>query len=184
MVGQSLTTGVFVDNGSDDAAPWVTSLRNTLPGVAPVALLLVRGPDVVVAISTVRCFPAGIELTLTVHARHPGPDLFDQVSGFNTSEDHLHWTVTYPDGATAVAGPVVGNVAPETPVLVPLHTSGSAGESEAEVTATFWLSPLPPAGALRFVCSWPGRDVPPVTTTLDTWPLLEAAGRAAPLWNA
>jgi hypothetical protein len=173
-----------VNDRSDDAAPWVTSLRKFLPGVAPVALLLARGPDVVVAISTLRCFPAGIEITLIAHARQPGSDLFDQVSGYITSEDHLQWTVTYPDGATAVAGADIGNGVPQTPVLVPLHTSGSAGETEAEVTATFWLSPLPPAGTLQFVCSWPGRDVPPVTTTLDTGPLLEAAGRAAPLWNA
>ncbi|WP_043503276.1 hypothetical protein [Georgenia sp. SUBG003] len=172
-----------MDDGSDDAAPWITSLRNFLPGVAPVAVLLARGSDVVVAISTVRCFPAGIEINLIVHAQHPGPDLFDQVSGYSTSEDHLQWTVTYPDGATAVAGADVGNSAPETPVVIPLYTSGSAGESEAEVTATFWLSPLPPAGTLRFLCSWPGRDIPPVTTELDTEPLLEAAGRAAPLSN-
>jgi hypothetical protein len=174
----------LVDDGSDDAAPWVTALRNFLPGVAPVALLLARGLDVVVAISTVRCFPTGIEITLSIHARKPGPDLFDQVSGYITSEDHLQWTVTYPDGVTAVVGADIGNGVPETPVLVPLHTSGSAGEDEAEVTATFWLSPLPPAGTLRFVCSWPGRNVLPVTTTLDTGPLLEAAGRAVPLWNA
>ena len=45
-----------------------------------------------------------------------------------------------------------------------------------------WLWPLPPAGALAFVCEWPRYGIELTRVEVDTLPILEAAAAVEQLW--
>lgn len=45
----------------------------------------------------------------------------------------------------------------------------------------YWLWPLPPAGPLRFACTWPDEGIEETIGELDA-PIRDAAARAVELW--
>ena len=45
-----------------------------------------------------------------------------------------------------------------------------------------WIWGLPPPGPLAFVCEWPARGIPESRVEIDAGLVLEAAGRAVPIW--
>jgi hypothetical protein len=45
-----------------------------------------------------------------------------------------------------------------------------------------WVWGLPPPGPLAFVCAWPAGQLPASGVEIDARLVLEAAGRAAPVW--
>lgn len=47
---------------------------------------------------------------------------------------------------------------------------------------SYWVSPLPPAGAVTFVCSWPAFGIDESTAVIDATALLLAAERSVVLW--
>jgi hypothetical protein len=66
----------------------------------------------------------------------------------------------------------------EQPSLSPIAIIGT-GDS---LDQSFWLTPLPPAGPLEVVCSWPAHDIPESRTVLDGAVIAQAASRAEVLW--
>ena len=52
---------------------------------------------------------------------------------------------------------------------------GSAGVSRS-ITCSYWLSPLPPAGPVRFVCAWPECGIPEHRVEIDASELANRLG--------
>ena len=66
----------------------------------------------------------------------------------------------------------------EQPSLSPIAISGTGNSLDQ----SSWLTPLPPAGPLEVVCSWPAHDIPESRTVLDGAVIAQAASRAEVLW--
>ena len=99
-----------MDETDEDIArlPWTGPPRDVLPGATGAGILLGRGPDTVVALNPLRCFPTGVELTITVRTNHPVLDLYAEVIGrhplYGTRALHtLHWAVRLADGTVLSA---------------------------------------------------------------------------------
>lgn len=167
---------MHVTGHTDEPPPWVGPPRHLLPGTAPTTAVLARTHDTAVALITIRGYPTGLEITLAVRTRSAVPNLFGQVTNHDRHDDHLQWAITYPDGTTTAAD--YPDSPTDQPVLIPQHASGT----DDAVDATYWLTPLPPAGTVRILCAWPAMEIAE-TTALDTEPLLDAAARATPLWD-
>jgi hypothetical protein len=47
---------------------------------------------------------------------------------------------------------------------------------------SYWISPLPPAGPVTFVCEWAAAGIPETQVSLDAQLIVDAAGRSVQLW--
>lgn len=157
---------------------------NELPGSVAVDAVLASSEELVVFICGLSVYRHGIDLTVEVRARpgrsvaHP-EGLLAEVGGHGDGWSPLLLGVEYSDGRSC------GNAerSPATvPADQPLLLSDSATADDRRASTSWFLSPLPPAGDLRIVCSWPSHGVPETTTTLSTEPILRAAARARELW--
>jgi hypothetical protein len=68
---------------------------------------------------------------------------------------------------------------PDGPVLQPGGGGGGGGRWRHD----FWVWPLPPEGALAFVCEWPAAGIPETRGEIDAALIREAASEAVPLWS-
>jgi hypothetical protein len=153
--------------------------------------MLIRTEQVAVAISSVRAYPAGFEFTLHTRLRHE-----DETGhgGADPVEPHLPWRgkqvpgevlrlgLMYADGrrtAAAAARPLGDDAAdPGRLVMLEGGSSGSPRRWDGE----FWVYPLPPAGPVTFVASWPKHGVAETRVELDGAAIREGAKRAVTLW--
>ena len=69
---------------------------------------------------------------------------------------------------------------PEGPALMPRGGGGGEGRWRQD----FWVTPLPPAGSLAFVCEWPIAAIPETRSEIDSALVREAAAEAVLLWPA
>lgn len=173
---------------------WLNPPAGVLPGVAPVAFVLGRGPDVAVTVTGVAAYPIGIGFRLHLRFRsadtEPGgveEALFEphwEVRGGVPGHDAtLRFGIELADGRGATnldrrPFDLPPGVLPAGPVLSQGGGSGGGGNWDSD----YWLWPLPPEGPLTFTAEWPSQGVPPSRVTIDTAPLRAAAARAAPLW--
>ena len=149
---------------------------------------LASNEDLVIFICGLSVYRHGMDLTVDVRARpgrsvaHP-EGLLAEVGGQGAGWSPLLLGVEFSDGRSCgnVGGSqaAVRDVAKEQPRL--LFESASGDDRRA--STSWFLSPLPPPGDLRIVCSWPSHGVPRTTTTLPTEPILRAAARARELWR-
>jgi hypothetical protein len=86
---------------------------------------------------------------------------------------------------------VVGNHPPHRPRNLaaeepdqPMLYQGGGGGGDDGYRLYHWLWGLPPPGPLDLVCEWPARQIPESQTEIDAGLILEAAGRAVPVWPA
>jgi hypothetical protein len=56
------------------------------------------------------------------------------------------------------------------------------GDGETRFRQGYWISPLPPSGALTVLCEWPDLGIPLTRAEVDTRLILEAADRAQSLF--
>jgi hypothetical protein len=152
--------------------------EHLLPGVAPLTLLIGRGPDIAVALTRMSCYPDGVDLQLVVRARRPIPDLDNAVLIDNPGR--LTWGLRHPGGHLATPDYLADDLdRPARATITPLHGYGT----DTTIELGFWLWPLPPASTLTVVCAWPDVDIPETTTVLETAPLRDAAHRSVRLWD-
>jgi hypothetical protein len=184
---------------------WAGPPWHVRPGIAALSVELGRSASTVVLLEGAAVYEQGVLLHLVVRVRETvARDWRRVLRGFSTIDGRrvfsaltppgLSWAVEFPDGRRAstqdespwAAGPPDGaddaTWIPDHPVLeavaVPPSTFSDRWSREV------WLWPLPPAGPLRFTCSWPERGIPTTTVTLDVGTaLIEAAAGAATLWE-
>jgi hypothetical protein len=99
--------------------------------------------------------------------------------------DLLRLGIQFSDGSKATnlpgSRPFWGdpNEVPDGPVLWERGGSGGGGGRWREC---FWVWPLPPEGALSFVCEWPVAGIPETRTEIDSVLILDAAADPIAVW--
>ena len=68
---------------------------------------------------------------------------------------------------------------PDGPVLWPGGGGGGGGRWQHD----FWVWPLPPEGALAFVCEWPAAGIPETRSKIDSAVVRDAAADVRNLWS-
>lgn len=190
------------DTGSRRDPEWAGPPRDQRPGIAALAVEIGRSDSTVVMFEGARVYSQGAVLVLAVRTSETGLaarrhlhtqldlhhgrgqlNLFLPIGGLRwglqfsdgrkvTSLDDSGW-VTLPEGTDPAAW------APDRP-----HLDGASRPSAVADSwrRDMWLWPLPPPGDLLVVCAWPDRGIAETSTIIDSDLLLEAAGRAEPLW--
>ena len=169
--------------------PW--PCPNVVPGMAPVAVMLARTEETVVAVTGIRAYPAGFGFTLHLRLRdtrhrqgrewpfhelgpHRGPPWPEEV---------LRLTVQFPDGRSVsiLDAPTGDPPDPDQPMLSSGPGTGG-GVDGWSFDMEYRVRPLPPPGPLAFICAWPGRGIPTSRTEVDGGAIGAAAHAAATLW--
>ena len=178
--------------------PWPCT--NELPGMAPLAVILARTAETVVAVTGIRAYPAGFGFTLNLRLRgldprqrrgfwpfhelgpHRGPPWPDEV---------LRLTIQFSDGRSVnnLDPPAVGADGPD-PAQPMLSSGPGTGMAVSGSFRDRWVwdmdyrvRPLPPPGPLAFICAWPERGIPSSRLEVDGAAIREAAGAAVTLWS-
>jgi hypothetical protein len=147
-----------------------------LPCVAASALLLARTETVAVAVTAVWAFSTGFEFWVKAEFRHEGHLLESQ-----PGEQSLHIGVQFADGRKAAnAGCLPGPAGSESAGLILNPVSFGAGHRHLD--RSYWVWPLPPAGALSFACEWAAFGIPEAHAGTDAQPILDAAQHSVQLW--
>lgn len=148
--------------------------------------VLARGEAVVVALDSVVAYPTGVELGVTVRRKGEPefgsfdatrPRMWSGVSAF--PGESLRVTVVFADGRQAVSQNF-GDM-PDASGAHLIALTGTA--TQCRFDQRFWLTPLPPPGALGLVVAWPARDIPETRVDISADAIREAAGRTIEVWT-
>ena len=173
--------------------------NNVVPGMAPVAVVLARTEETVVAVTGIRAYPTGFGFTLTLRLRNldprerrafwPFPE-FGYHGGRTVPADAFRLTIEFADGRSVTnLDPTPSD--PEVPAFEqPMLSSGpGTGLVGSGASPDRWgwdmdyrVRPLPPPGPLAFVCVWPERGIPPSRVEVDGAAVVGAAEVAVTLW--
>jgi hypothetical protein len=89
----------------------------------------------------------------------------------------LRFAVQFADGSSATNTTPASrdlNTPPDGPVMQGQGGGGGAGNWRQSL----WIWPLPPPGALSFICEWPALEIPVSRHQIDAQPILDTAARA------
>jgi hypothetical protein len=174
--------------------------HNVVPGMAPVAAILARTEETVVAVIGIRAYPTGFGFTLNLRLRNlhprerrgfwPFPE-FGYHGGRTVPADAFRLTIEFADGRS------VNNLDPapsdpevpafEQPMLSSGPGTGLVGSGSSPDRwgwdMEYRVRPLPPPGPLVFVCVWPERGIPSSRVEVDGAAVLRAADTAVRLWS-
>jgi hypothetical protein len=177
------TTGFSHDAPDPEFIRRISPPENEIPVGLPVAAVLARTDDVAIALIAVRVYTTGVSFDLAVRVR-AWPEttrhgLSELVFGHDSSPGRLLVGVELSDGRRAsnleARGP-----RPDNSDMVFLASGGSGGQ--LSVDQSWWLSPLPPEGPVRFVVSCGGLGMEETTTEVDGTALRRAAEGVTTLW--
>jgi len=169
--------------------------HNVVPGMAPVAAILARTGETVVAVTGIRAFPTGFGFTLNLRLRNlppherrgfwPFPE-FARHRGRELPTDAFRLTIEFADGRSVTnVDPSPSD--PEVPAFEqPMLSSGpgtGGGVDGWSFDMDYRVRPLPPPGPLAFICVWPARGIPSARVEVDGAVVLGAADAAVRLWS-
>lgn len=195
---QSLTVNEFFEPPPRSALPepqryrtppWLGAPRATLPGVVALELILARTDKVAVCVTRLAAYPTGFQfdvLTMTADdQRELDPLLFHhhhrrpRGATDEIPPDMLRLGIQFSDGSKATN---TGGVHHDrNPPAGPIMQGGGGGGGGGRWRQEQWVWPLPPPGAVVFVCEWPAMDIPLTRSELDAQTILDAATRAGHL---
>jgi hypothetical protein len=138
-----------------------------------------------VLLGNVQAFSNGVAFSITAMTRRPDPTRSDGISGLHGADRPGSFLlgIEYADGRaiSTVGGPraLSGDSASDALTLWP----DGGGSRSRYADADFFLSPLPPPGAIRFIAAWPSFGLPQTTTEISADPILTAAGGVRRLWD-
>lgn len=163
-------------------------------GIVPVELVLARTPQRAIGLTGIRACPTGFSCTLHLRLREVIPGEQSNFGAFNMFGDgvdpagefadyYLRFGVGFADGRKATnlhqRHDFDESPAPDPPTLRLVRWEGYDRLAwEVDV----WVWGLPPPGPLAFVCEWPARGISETRVEIDAGLVLEAAGRAVPIW--
>jgi hypothetical protein len=169
--------------------------ENEFPAGVGLAVMLQRSDDAAVGITQIDAFSTGFQFMLSVRVRqlprefaHGGLFMLidaHEIPGVEISlEQRLLLGIEYPDGrrASTLRGmPVPGHgTADDDQRLMLMPQGGRGGLREAD--KKYWVSPLPPEGAVTFVLAWPRFGLAESRTVVDGSVIRAAAERSQRLW--
>lgn len=168
-------------NGDPDVERRMGKPENEVPTAFPLNRVLVRTPDVAVALTGLQAYTTGLAFQLSARARAVG----NPADGGGL--DELFWDhrggsprflfgVEFADGRRARSLPD-----PRSTDELIFHPGGGSG-GEASVDQEWWLSPLPPEGPLRVVLRCPEMGLEETVVELDGTAVRRAGESATVLW--
>lgn len=180
-----------ISNAPKASPPWYRPPGDVVPGVVATQVELARTDRVALAAGRFAAYPSGFEFKIWAVAR-PGRQLayFDmplkgrspKAAGEEPPPEVFRLELHFSDGATArnFGTPSTPHPLAERPSWPILFAgAGMAGGDRSE--QEYWVSPLPPAGPLTFVCEWPANGVPRTSGEIDAGLIVDAAARAEQL---
>jgi hypothetical protein len=172
--------------------PWVAPPTGTLPGVLALELVLAQTDKVAVCLTRVAAYPTGFAfdvLTMAAPGQRDGQLLDPMMFGPNRHmrrgepempPELLRLGVQFADGAKATN--TSGFYHDTEPPAGPVMNSGGGGGG-GTWNQSEWVWPLPPQGAVTFVCEWPAAGIPLTRHELDARAILDAAARAQVIFS-
>jgi hypothetical protein len=178
--------------------PWQGPPDGVIGHTIPLNLVIGRAEKAAVWIPALTVYPDGFEFEVEIRHRlddeqfeHPffmGHHLRRRpVASEELPAELLRLGIEFSDGrkATNLGGPHwlrpdEPDAEPEGPLLQP---SGGGGGGGGRWRHGFYVWPLPPAGALAFVCEWPAAAIELTRSEIDTDSLRAAAIDAVVLWE-
>jgi hypothetical protein len=157
-----------------------------IPGIVQVdTLVLARTDQVAVAVTGLSAYSTGIEIFMTARIRpsasHPEQHLPGGPRDLAASRRSFRFGLQFADGRKAVGSPghrPDHDTEPAGPILYPV----AGGGGPHSFISRWWSWPLPPAGALEFVCEWPALDIGESRARTDAELILDAARHSIQLW--
>jgi hypothetical protein len=178
--------------------PWQGPPDGVIGHTIPLSLVIGRAEKAAVWIPALTVYPDGFEFEVEIRHRlddeqfeHPffmGHHLRRRAAASEElPAELLRLGIEFSDGrkATNLGGPHwlrpdEPDAEPEGPLLQP---SGGGGGGGGRWRHGFYVWPLPPAGALAFVCEWPAAAIELTRSEIDTDSLWAAAADAVVLWE-
>lgn len=179
--------------------PWQGPPDGVIGHTIPLNLIIGRAEKAAVWIPALTVYPDGFEFEVEIRHRlddeqfeHPffmahHPRHRRRASGEELPAELLRLGIEFSDGrkATNLGGPhwlrsEESEAEPTGPLLQP---SGGGGGGGGRWRHGFYVWPLPPAGALAFVCEWPAAKIELTRSGVDANPLRAAAADAVMLWE-
>jgi hypothetical protein len=175
------TTGMGHDGPDEDFLRRVNPPENEIPVALPANVVLARTEDVAVALIELQVYTTGVAFTLVIRMRpssqlRGGRGLNELIWGHGPGPGSFLLGVELSDGRRASGMPI-----PDRDSDLVFHPGGGSG-GEASVEQTWWLSPLPPDGPLRFVVRCPELGLGETMTELDGSAVRRAAEGVVTLW--
>jgi hypothetical protein len=170
--------------------------ENEVPAGLPFSAVVGRTDEMAVLVNGFRVYSTGVDFNLSLRLRtEPRHDLgyriHELILGHGPGDpdgnldERLLLGVEYADGRTVTN--VRSDWAPRfepgaTEADEPILSVGGGGGGGRSFDHHFWLSPLPPAGPLIFVCRWPAFGIAETQTELDASAIVAARDRVQSLW--
>jgi len=150
---------------------------NFVPVALPDVVVLARTPVAAVYASGFDVFPQGLRFGLVALARPDEVARWERAQGWRPAGE-LRFGVLLPDGTK-----LFGDANPGIPQQqgAQLVAQGGGGNPVSQ-RMQYWLWPLPPAGPIELVCSWPQYDIDEARGVLNTGDLTRIASGARELW--
>ncbi|UQU66849.1 hypothetical protein COUCH_11510 [Couchioplanes caeruleus] len=164
-----------------DEGPW-QRWQTVLPETVGLRLVIARTAAAVVAVTGLQVFPDGFVMTFTAVWRpavgrriHRAADAA-WLGAAALPEEVLRLGVQFADDskATNLDDERQTPASSAGPVMI---GDGATGDSH-RLESRYCVLPLPPAGALTFVCQWPVFGIPETHASLDATLIRDAATRA------
>ena len=157
--------------------------ENEIPVAIPLNSVLARTHDAAIALTGLQVYTTGVSFDLAVRVRSwPDEDrggLSGLVFDHGRRRSRLLLGVELADGRRA--SNVDGGRFGQDPSGVVFHPAGGGG-GQLSVDQSWWLSPVPPEGPVRFVCSCGPLNIPETSVELDGTAMARAADEVVTLW--
>ena len=169
------------DGPDEDVLRRMSAPENEIPVALAQNLLLARTDEAAVALVGLQVYTTGVSFTLVVRARpswqqRTGRSLNDLVWEHRPGSGRLMMGLELSDGRRVSSLRLPGG--PDDVVFA----SGGGSGGEASVEQSWWLSPLPPEGRLRFVVRCDGLGIDESSVVLDGTAIRRAAEDVVTLW--
>ena len=155
--------------------------ENEIPVALPQNLLLARTDDAAMALTGLQVYTTGVSFTLVVRVRPSsqqlvGRSLSELVWEHGPGSGRLMMGLELSDGRRVSTLRLSGSADDV------VFTNGGGSGGEASVEQSWWLSPLPPEGPLRFVVRCAELGVEESSVVLDATAIRRAAEDVVTLW--
>lgn len=157
--------------------------ENEIPVAVPLNAVLGRTEDAAIALTGLQVYTTGVSFDLAVRVRSwPDDDhrgLSELVFDHGRRGGQLLVGVELSDGRRA--SNVGGAGFEQGPSGIVFHPAGGGG-GQLSVDQSWWLSPVPPAGSVRFVCGCAPLNIAETSVELDGTAMARAVEKVVTLW--
>ena len=177
--------------------PWFGPPERTLGGLVTQYLVIAKNDKAAVIITRLVGYPLGFSIDLTLVGRNNELELppvmpYYRARPGESVENQFRIGLLFSDGTKVVADML--RIAPglqdwhslaslDRPTEPILRINGGGGGSGNSFQWSYWATPLPPAGPLRFVVQWLAVGITESFAEIDGQVIRDAGTSAVPIWD-